>query len=58
LILYHDSPSEQLAIKLHANKHHDRTAIDRHREKTNEMMGHNAQFWTERASVEFEAGKI
>ncbi|GAN10097.1 hypothetical protein MAM1_0320d09633 [Mucor ambiguus] len=61
LIIYHDNPSEQLEMKLNANKHHDRTAIDRHRDKTNEMLEHNAQFWNEKSNgpstglVEFEA---
>lgn len=31
------------------NKHNNRTAIDRHRDKTNEMLEHNAQFWTSSA---------
>lgn len=62
LIIYHDNPSEQLEMKLNANKYHDRTAIDRHRDKTNEMLEHNAQFWSEKSNdsfaglVEFEAG--
>jgi len=62
LIIYHDNPSEQLEMKLNANKQHDRTAIDRHRDKTNEMLEHNAQFWNEKSNgsspglVEFEAG--
>ncbi|KAL7322275.1 Homeobox protein tos8, variant 2 [Mucor circinelloides] len=61
LIIYHDNPSEQLEMKLNANKQHDRTAIDRHRDKTNEMLEHNAQFWNEKSNgsspglVEFEA---
>ncbi|KAI8640477.1 hypothetical protein BD408DRAFT_419784 [Parasitella parasitica] len=55
LIIYHDSPSEQLEQKLNANKKYDRTAIDRHREKTNEMLEHNAQFWNEKHNTEFEA---
>ncbi|KAI8358475.1 hypothetical protein EDC96DRAFT_514446 [Choanephora cucurbitarum] len=49
LILYHDSPSRQLSIQLSENKEHDRTAIDRHRQKINEMLEHNAQFWTSKA---------
>lgn len=46
LILYHDKPSKQLSINLNVNKHNNRTAIDRHRDKTNEMLEHNALFWT------------
>jgi uncharacterized membrane protein (DUF106 family) len=43
------------------NKHNNRTAIDRHRDKTNEMLEHNAQFWTEKSAglvVDDEAGKL
>ncbi|KAK4511927.1 uncharacterized protein ATC70_003926 [Mucor velutinosus] len=64
LIIYHNNPSEQLEMKLNANKHHDRTAIDRHRDKTNEMLEHKAQLWNEKFNgsstglVEFEAGYL
>ncbi|GAA5812784.1 hypothetical protein MFLAVUS_006242 [Mucor flavus] len=51
LILYHDKPSKQLSINLNVNKHNNRTAIDRHRDKTNEMLEHNAQFWSEKAGL-------
>ncbi|KAI7898732.1 uncharacterized protein BX663DRAFT_523919 [Cokeromyces recurvatus] len=47
LILYHDNPSTQLSMELNANLHEHRTAIDRHRNKTNEMLNQNAQFWIE-----------
>ncbi|KAI8371024.1 hypothetical protein BD560DRAFT_423807 [Blakeslea trispora] len=52
LILYHDSPSKQLSIQLNENKEHNRTAIDRHRERISEMLEHNAQFWTLKTVVE------
>ncbi|KAI9358106.1 hypothetical protein BD770DRAFT_472464 [Pilaira anomala] len=56
LILYHDKPSKQLSINLNMNKHNNRTAIDRHRDKTNEMLEYNAQFWSEKSGlVEAEA---
>ncbi|KAI9481638.1 MAG: hypothetical protein EXX96DRAFT_220096 [Benjaminiella poitrasii] len=60
LILYHDNPSEQLSMKLNANQHQYRTAIDRHRDKTNEMLERNAQFWFELSTglVEYEADDI
>lgn len=59
LILYHDKPSKQLSVKLNVNKHNNRTAIDRHRDKTNEMLEHNAQFWSEKAGlVDDEAGNL
>ncbi|KAI7896425.1 uncharacterized protein EV154DRAFT_492190 [Mucor mucedo] len=51
LILYHDRPSKELSINLNANKHNNRTAIDRHRDKTNEMLEHNAQFWSEKSGL-------
>ncbi|CAO3619413.1 unnamed protein product [Mucor hiemalis] len=51
LILYHDKPSKQLSINLNENKHNNRTAIDRHRDKTNEMLEQNAQFWTEKSGL-------
>ncbi|RCH98895.1 Homeobox protein Meis3 [Rhizopus azygosporus] len=47
LILYHDKPSKELSMNLNANRHQNQSAIDRHRERTNEMLLHNAQFWIE-----------
>ncbi|GAA5796603.1 hypothetical protein HPULCUR_001976 [Helicostylum pulchrum] len=46
-----EKPSKQLSVKLNVNKHNNRTAIDRHRDKTNEMLEHNAQFWSEKAGL-------
>lgn len=42
------------------NKHNNRTAIDRHRDKTNEMLEHNAQLWAEKFAlvVDDEAGNL
>lgn len=47
MILYHDKPSKELSMNLNANRHQNQSAIDRHRERTNEMLLHNAQFWIE-----------
>ncbi|KAI9492903.1 hypothetical protein BDB00DRAFT_826096 [Zychaea mexicana] len=42
LVLYHDSPSSRFASSLQM---HQQSLIDRHREKTTEMLQHNAQVW-------------
>ncbi|KAG1049584.1 hypothetical protein G6F43_008092 [Rhizopus delemar] len=47
LILYHDKPSKALSLNLNANRKENRSAIDRHLERTSEMLLHNAQFWIE-----------
>lgn len=54
LILYHDKP---LALSHYPNKHHNRIVIDRHRDRTNEMMEHNAQYWADRAGLAYEHDK-
>ncbi|KAI8891179.1 hypothetical protein K501DRAFT_289775 [Backusella circina FSU 941] len=46
LILFHNNPPEKLSIELRANQQQNRTAIDRHLDRTNEMLEHNAYFWT------------
>ncbi|KAG1446006.1 hypothetical protein G6F46_012069 [Rhizopus delemar] len=47
LILYHDKPSKELSLNLNANRKENLSAIDRHREKTSEMLLQNAQIWVE-----------
>jgi hypothetical protein len=46
-------------LNLNANRKENRSAIDRHLERTSEMLLHNAQFWIEGSGlVSEEAGKI
>ncbi|KAI8883226.1 hypothetical protein K501DRAFT_323565 [Backusella circina FSU 941] len=42
LIIYHDNPEE---LSNDINQHDSRSAITRHKERTNEMMEHNVHFW-------------
>ncbi|CAO3662336.1 unnamed protein product [Rhizopus stolonifer] len=47
LILYHDRPSKELSINLNKKRKENVSAINRHLERTNEMLLHNAQLWIE-----------
>ncbi|KAI9259041.1 Homeodomain-like protein [Sporodiniella umbellata] len=47
LILYHDQPSKRLSVNLQAKIQENRSAIDRHLERTNEMLVQNAHYWAE-----------
>ncbi|KAI8974447.1 hypothetical protein BDB01DRAFT_729023 [Pilobolus umbonatus] len=53
LIIYHDQSPKQLNPYLI-----NRTAIDRHRDRTNEMMEHNAHFWTVKHGLVYEEDEI
>ncbi|KAG0759063.1 hypothetical protein G6F57_009272 [Rhizopus arrhizus] len=58
LILYHDKPSKELSLNLNANRKENRSAIDRHLERTSEMLLHNAQFWIEGSGLVSEEAEI
>lgn len=45
LILFHDNLSKELSEKLNENQHEYRIAIDRHLNKTSEMLELNARYW-------------